>query len=162
MEGAALVNKIALAPLADLARRIQEERLLGPLWPEDDHIALLDQTRLPFVRDVLQIHSPDEMAAAIRQMQICGSGPSAVPAPWGPIWPCACTPLHDAATYITVEGSRYVTSALVTNMGAGLSAEGPDLQRHRAVTQANLPRFKRLAVASLAAPLRADKIECDS
>lgn len=67
-------TKSAIAPLDELARRIQDEQLLAPLWPEDDHIALLDQTRLPFVRDVLEIHTPGEMAAAIRQMQIRGSG----------------------------------------------------------------------------------------
>ena len=106
-------------------------------------------------------------------------------------------PLHDGATYLTVEGPRYetaaeirlfqrwgmdvvgmtngteatlcrelgicyVTIALVTNMGAGLSAEGPDLQRHREVTQANLPRYKQLAIASLAAALRAEMMDCES
>lgn len=59
-------------------------------------------------------------------------------------------------------GICYATIALVTNMGAGLTAEGPDLQRHRQVTQQNLPRFKRLALASLAAILAAEEIECDS
>jgi 5'-methylthioadenosine phosphorylase len=48
-------------------------------------------------------------------------------------------------------GLCYATIALVTNMGAGLTAQGPDLQRHRQVTQENLPKLKRLALASLAA-----------
>jgi methylthioribose-1-phosphate isomerase len=69
-----LSTKSTLAPLIDLTRRIQEEQLLAPLWPEDDYVALLDQTRLPFVREVLEIRTPDEMASAIRQMQIRGSG----------------------------------------------------------------------------------------
>lgn len=48
-------------------------------------------------------------------------------------------------------GLCYATIALVTNMGAGISDQGPDLQRHRQVTQQNLPKFKRLTLASLAA-----------
>jgi 5'-methylthioadenosine phosphorylase len=48
-------------------------------------------------------------------------------------------------------GLCYTTIALVTNMGAGISREGPDLQRHRRVTQQNLPKFKRLSLSSLAA-----------
>lgn len=66
------------------------------------------------------------------------------------------------ATLCRELGLCYVTIALVTNMGAGLSAEGPDLQRHRQVTQENLPRFKRLALASLKAALRAEPFECES
>lgn len=48
-------------------------------------------------------------------------------------------------------GLCYATIALVTNMGAGLSSEGPDLQRHCRVTQENLPKFKRITLASVAA-----------
>jgi 5'-methylthioadenosine phosphorylase len=59
-------------------------------------------------------------------------------------------------------GICYATIALVTNMGAGLSDQGPDLQRHRQVTQENLPRFKRLALASLEAALRAKPFDCES
>lgn len=58
-------------------------------------------------------------------------------------------------------GICYATIALVTNMGAGLSDEGPDLQRHRQVTQRNLPRYKRLALASLEAILAAQEIDCE-
>lgn len=48
-------------------------------------------------------------------------------------------------------GICYATIALITNTGAGLSDQGPDLKRHRAVTQENLPKFKQLALAGLAA-----------
>lgn len=48
-------------------------------------------------------------------------------------------------------GLCYATIALVTNMGAGLSDEGPDLQRHRRVTQENLPKFKQITLACVAA-----------
>jgi 5'-methylthioadenosine phosphorylase len=48
-------------------------------------------------------------------------------------------------------GICYTTIALVTNMGAGLSAQGPDLAFHRQVTQENMPKLKQLALASLAA-----------
>jgi 5'-methylthioadenosine phosphorylase len=52
----------------------------------------------------------------------------------------------------------YATIALVTNMGAGITAEGPNLERHRAVTRANLPRYKQLALSSLRALLEAEDL----
>lgn len=55
-------------------------------------------------------------------------------------------------------GLGYATIALVTNMGAGLSEQGPNLEAHRAVTRANLPRFKRLALAALHRMLDADTL----
>lgn len=61
-------------PFARLARQIQDEQLLAPLWPEEDYIALIDQTRLPFEHAVLQIRTANEMAEAIRSMQVRGSG----------------------------------------------------------------------------------------
>jgi methylthioribose-1-phosphate isomerase len=57
-----------------LTRRIQDEQLLAPLWPDGETVALLDQTRLPFARDVIHIRTAEEMGNAIRQMQIRGSG----------------------------------------------------------------------------------------
>lgn len=48
-------------------------------------------------------------------------------------------------------GICYATIALVTNMGAGLTEQGPDLLRHRQTTRENLPKLKGLALASLAA-----------
>src|SRR5258708_12196122 len=57
-----------------LARRIQDEKLLTPLWPDGQAVAVLDQTRLPFQRRVIPIHSAEEMAQAIQRMQIRGSG----------------------------------------------------------------------------------------
>lgn len=48
-------------------------------------------------------------------------------------------------------GLCYSTIALVTNMGAGLTEQGPDLQRHRQVTQNNLPKLKNLVLAGLLA-----------
>lgn len=60
--------------LEALARRIREEELLAPLWPRGTGVALVDQTRLPFTRDVLQIETAAQMAQAIRQMKVRGSG----------------------------------------------------------------------------------------
>jgi methylthioribose-1-phosphate isomerase len=57
-----------------LARRAQDEKLLAPLWPQGEGVALLDQTRLPFERKTLFINSAAEMAAAVRNMAIRGSG----------------------------------------------------------------------------------------
>ena len=62
------------AVLADLTRRIADEALLAPLWPERDGVAVLDQTRLPFERHVLIVRTADEMRVAIQRMQIRGSG----------------------------------------------------------------------------------------
>jgi 5'-methylthioadenosine phosphorylase len=45
----------------------------------------------------------------------------------------------------------YATIALVTNMGAGLTEQGPDLYRHREVIQEHLPTLRRLALATLLA-----------
>ncbi|MBK8021975.1 MAG: MTAP family purine nucleoside phosphorylase [Chloroflexi bacterium] len=105
-------------------------------------------------------------------------------------------PLHEQATYLTVEGPRYETAAeirlfkswgmdvlgmtngteaalcrelglcyatiaLVTNMGAGLTEQGPDLQRHRSVTQQNLPKFKELALASLETISAQSQLDCE-
>lgn len=58
-------------------------------------------------------------------------------------------------------GLCYATIGLITNMGAGLTAQGPDLQLHRQVTQQNLPQFRRLALSSLRALLQADDLPCD-
>jgi purine nucleoside phosphorylase len=43
----------------------------------------------------------------------------------------------------------YATIALVTNAGAGLSDQGPNLTRHRQVTTENLPKFKSLTLHAL-------------
>jgi 5'-methylthioadenosine phosphorylase len=57
-------------------------------------------------------------------------------------------------------GLCYATIALVTNMGAGLTDQGPDLQRHRQVTQANLPKLKQLTLTSLLAMPLARDCQC--
>ena len=58
-------------------------------------------------------------------------------------------------------GLCYATIGLITNMGAGLAAQGPDLQVHRQVTQQNLPQFRYLALDSLRALLQAENMPCD-
>ena len=58
-------------------------------------------------------------------------------------------------------GLCYATIGLITNMGAGLTAQGPDLQHHRQVTQQNLPKFRQLALAGLRALLQAEDLPCD-
>ncbi len=57
-----------------LTHRIHDEKLLAPLWPDGDVVALLDQTRLPFARDIIHVRTAAEMGSAIRHMQIRGSG----------------------------------------------------------------------------------------
>ena len=68
------MKSTGFSALDDIARRAEEEQLLLPLWPEGDGIALVDQTRLPFAQEVELIESADQMAAAIRDMKIRGSG----------------------------------------------------------------------------------------
>lgn len=58
-------------------------------------------------------------------------------------------------------GLCYATIGLITNMGAGLTEQGPDLQQHRQVTQQNLPQYRRLALSSLRALLQATDLPCD-
>lgn len=57
-------------------------------------------------------------------------------------------------------GLCYTTIALVTNMGAGLTEQGPNLERHRQVTQEKMPILKRLALASLIAMPDQKKCQC--
>jgi len=66
------------------------------------------------------------------------------------------------ATLCREAGLCYSTIALVTNMGAGLSQEGPDLLRHRQVSQENLPKLKQLTFASLQALTQQDLCFCCS
>ena len=67
-------NKSGFLVLDRLAQRITDEGILAPLWPQSESIALIDQTKLPFERTVIEIRTADEMAEAIRTMQIRGSG----------------------------------------------------------------------------------------
>jgi methylthioribose-1-phosphate isomerase len=65
---------IGFSPFEYLLKVIGEKNLLAPLWPQGDAIAVIDQTRLPFEREVLLIRSCSQMAEAIRKMQVRGSG----------------------------------------------------------------------------------------
>jgi methylthioribose-1-phosphate isomerase len=69
-----LSNKTGFSVLDRLCQRIAHERLVAPLWPEGEGVALIDQTKLPFERVVIQICNAGEMAEAIRTMKIRGSG----------------------------------------------------------------------------------------
>jgi methylthioribose-1-phosphate isomerase len=57
-----------------LAEEIKNGDLLAPLWPTPEGIMLVDQTRLPFDRHTFLIKSSNEMAQAIKEMRIRGSG----------------------------------------------------------------------------------------
>jgi len=69
-----LSTETGFPSLDHLASRVREEQLLAPLWPEGRGIALIDQTKLPFAQEILQITTAAEMAAAIREMKVRGSG----------------------------------------------------------------------------------------
>lgn len=67
-------TETGFSSLDRLASRVSEERLLAPLWPRGSGIALIDQTKLPFSQEILQITKAAEMATAIREMKVRGSG----------------------------------------------------------------------------------------
>lgn len=53
--------------------KAENERTL-PVWFEQGHVKMLDQTRLPFELVVLDLHSVDDVATAIVEMRTRGSG----------------------------------------------------------------------------------------
>lgn len=62
-------------PIEKLTRdlKAENERTL-PVWFEDGHVKMLDQTCLPFERVVLDLRSVDKTATAIVEMRTRGSG----------------------------------------------------------------------------------------
>ncbi|MCL4425865.1 MAG: hypothetical protein M1553_10610 [Firmicutes bacterium] len=65
---------------SDLRRR---QQLLLPVWFEDGQVIILDQTRLPFQEHHLALRHVNEVAVAIKAMQIRGSGAIALAGAWG-------------------------------------------------------------------------------
>jgi methylthioribose-1-phosphate isomerase len=57
-----------------LRETIDQQHLMAPIWPEKDGVVIIDQIKLPFLREEIFIRTSAEMAAAIRDMQIRGSG----------------------------------------------------------------------------------------
>ncbi len=53
---------------------IEREELVAPFWPKEGEIVVLDQTKLPFERRTFQADTAQDMADAIREMRIRGSG----------------------------------------------------------------------------------------
>lgn len=60
--------------LTRLQQRIEAEQLLAPLWPVEEGIAFLDQTLFPRQQPVIVARTAQDVAQAIRRMQIRGSG----------------------------------------------------------------------------------------
>ncbi len=58
----------------DLTKQWKEEELILPIWLEDGNIKLIDQTKLPFEEKVYIIDTVEELAKAIKNMTIRGSG----------------------------------------------------------------------------------------
>lgn len=60
--------------MKQLTEVFSRKNLLLPIWFKDDYIQLIDQKKLPFSKEVYTIQSVPELAQAIKEMTIRGSG----------------------------------------------------------------------------------------
>lgn len=74
-----------LSKIESLVRELKEQNLLLPIWFEGGRVVALDQTRLPFEEVHLNLATVEEVAAAIREMRVRGSGAIALAGAWG-LW----------------------------------------------------------------------------
>ena len=71
-------------PIQELTRRLKSEGgPTLPVWFDDGYVGMLDQTRLPAERVVLQLPSVRDVAEAIREMRTRGSGAIACSGAYG-------------------------------------------------------------------------------
>ncbi|MBK8021971.1 MAG: S-methyl-5-thioribose-1-phosphate isomerase [Chloroflexi bacterium] len=77
---------------------------MAPIWPRADGVVIIDQTLLPFTREELFIRTADEMATAIRDMRIRGSGAIGCAGALGAYLIVRATP-DDAATWTADAGA---------------------------------------------------------
>lgn len=67
----------------DLAKGWMENKLLLPIWFEDNSIRLIDQIKLPFKEEICVIDTVDDLAKAIKTMTIRGSGAIGIAGAYG-------------------------------------------------------------------------------
>lgn len=67
----------------DLTKQWNEQKLLLPIWFEGGSIRLIDQIKLPFVEEVYNIETVEELGKAIKDMTIRGSGAIGIAGAYG-------------------------------------------------------------------------------
>lgn len=72
-----------MGKIYDLTKQWNEEKLILPIWFEDGSIRLVDQIKLPFVEEVYNIKTVDELAKAIKSMTLRGSGAIGIAGAYG-------------------------------------------------------------------------------
>lgn len=72
-----------MSRLKELTKNWQEQNLVLPIWIEENKIKLVDQLKLPSNEDVLTIDNVEELASAIKDMTIRGSGAIGIAGAYG-------------------------------------------------------------------------------
>lgn len=69
--------------IRSLTRKLKEQNLILPIWFEDNIIKIIDQTKLPFVEEICNIETVEELGKAIKNMTIRGSGAIGIAGAYG-------------------------------------------------------------------------------
>ncbi|MCA0987318.1 S-methyl-5-thioribose-1-phosphate isomerase [Guptibacillus algicola] len=69
--------------IEELVRSFQEQELLLPVWFENEKLHFIDQKKLPFESDVSSTKDVNELALAVKNMTIRGSGAIGTCGAWG-------------------------------------------------------------------------------
>lgn len=72
-----------MSNLSDRARQWREEKLILPIWLEDGKVCIIDQIKLPFTEDVYRLERVEQLAKAIKDMTIRGSGAIGIAGAYG-------------------------------------------------------------------------------
>lgn len=67
----------------DLTKKWKQNNLLLPIWIEDQRIKIIDQIKLPFVEEIYTIDDVADLAKAIKDMTIRGSGAIGIAGAYG-------------------------------------------------------------------------------
>lgn len=66
-----------------LTERLKGQNLILPIWFEDNSVKIIDQIKLPFVEEVYNIETVEELGKAIKTMTIRGSGAIGIAGAYG-------------------------------------------------------------------------------
>lgn len=69
--------------LNNLTKQWREQNLILPIWFEDNSIRIIDQIKLPFVEEVYNIKTVEELGKSIKSMTIRGSGAIGIAGAYG-------------------------------------------------------------------------------
>lgn len=67
----------------ELTQKWRDEKLILPIWFEDGSIKIIDQIKLPFIEEIYKIATVEELARAIKDMVIRGSGAIGIAGAYG-------------------------------------------------------------------------------